>query len=97
MLRFDSLDTDAQRSITGFAIELFLQELGEQHRAPETRQAVAADDAILAFRRGEYERALTCICGVDTATAECTPSSASGKAKGGPSLRELWVRLASAR
>jgi hypothetical protein len=97
MLRFDTLDVSAQRDITGFAIELFLQDLGEQFQAPEEGQALAADDAIAAFQRGDYRYALTYICAGETSTSKPRISPMFAKANAAPSLRDLWRRFACAR
>jgi hypothetical protein len=97
MLRFDALEVDAQKSIAGLAIELFLQDLGEQCGVPDEWQATAADDAISAFYRGEYGYALTCICAGESVRPQRSAPSPVLDAKAHLSLRDLWHRFACAR
>ena len=55
---FANLDSDVQRNITRFTIERFLQELAEQLGAPDQWQVDAANSAITAYQRGEFDHAL---------------------------------------
>jgi hypothetical protein len=97
MLRFPALDVDVQKNITGFAIELFLQDLAEQRHAPDEWQKAAANDAIAAFHRGEYGHALTCIDVGETPPDQRSPLSTFSEEERRLSLRDLWRRFAYAR
>jgi len=61
MLTLDTLDTGLQRNVTRFIIERFLLDLGEQLGPPDRWQIAAANNAIAAYQRGEFDRALRCI------------------------------------
>jgi hypothetical protein len=93
MPRFHALDVDAQRDVAQFAIELFLQELAEQRHAPDGWQKAAADDAIAAFHRGDFEHALTCIDLGETPPDQRSPLSTFSKEERRLSLRDLWQRF----
>jgi hypothetical protein len=96
MSRFQALDVDVQRNVTRFAIEIFLQELAEQLHKPDEWQTAAANDAIAAFHRGEYEHALTCIDVGETPPDQRSPLSTFTEEERGLSLRDLWRRFACA-
>ncbi len=93
MPRFHALDVDVQRNATRFAIELFLQELAEQRHAPDEGQKAAANDAIAAFHRGEFEHALTCIDLGETPPDQRSPLSTFTKEERRLSLHDLWQRF----
>ena len=95
MMHFEAFDIGAQRKVVETAIGIFLQDLGDQLQGPTGRQARAADDAIAAFRHGEYERALTCIGAAEGWTAARGTSPTSASTNGAPSLRDLWRRYAA--
>ena len=61
MLSFYTLDVSVQEKITRFSIEYFLQELAEQLGSPDQWEMAAADSAIVAYQRGEFDHALRCI------------------------------------
>jgi hypothetical protein len=97
MPRFHALDADVQKNITRFAIELFLQELAEQFHEPDEWQKAAANDAIAAFHRGEYEHSLTCIDVGETPPDQRSPLTTFTEEERKLSLRDLWRRFAWAR
>jgi hypothetical protein len=93
MPRFHALDGDVQRNVTQSAIELFLQELAEQRHAPDEWQKVAANDAIAAFHRGEFEHALTCIDLGETPPDQRSPLPTFTEEERRLSLHDLWQRF----
>lgn len=97
MLTFDTLDAGVQRKLTRFAIECFLQELGEQFGSPDQWQLAVANDAIAAYQRGEFDCALRCIS-IGERPPDRRPCSAPvTMQEGNLSLRSLWSCLAEGR
>jgi hypothetical protein len=93
MLSFYELDVSVQENITRFSIEHFLQELAEQLGSPDQWQMAAADRAIAAYQRGEFDHALRCIS-VGEKPAHQRPFLAPFTVEVGElSLRSLWGRL----
>ncbi len=93
MPTFDTLDAGAQRNITRFTIERFLQELGEQFGPPDQWQMAAANRAIAAYQCGEFDHALRCIS-VGEIPPHQRPRSARYTAEIEKlSLRSLWSFL----
>jgi hypothetical protein len=93
MPTFDTLDAGAQRNITRFTIERFLQELGEQFGPPDQWQMAAANCAIAAYQCGEFDHALRCI-----SVGEGPPHQRARSARYTAeieklSLRSLWSSL----
>jgi hypothetical protein len=93
MLTLDTLDAGVQRNVTRFTIERFLQELGEQFGPPDQWQMAAANSAIAAYQRGEFDHALRCIS-VGEKPPHQRPLSAPFTIEVGKlSLRSLWSCL----
>jgi hypothetical protein len=90
MLRFATLDVDVQRNITRFTIERFLQELAEQLGAPDQWQMDAANSAIIAYQRGEFDHALRCISVGEKPPHQRLFSATFNVEVGKLSLRSLW-------
>jgi hypothetical protein len=93
MLTFDTLDTGVQRNVTRFAIERFLQELGEQFGPPDPWQMAAANRAIAAYQRGEFAHAVHCISVGEKPPHQRPPSAPFTIEAGKLSLRTLWSCL----
>jgi hypothetical protein len=93
MFTLDTLDTGVQRNVTRFTIEGFLLDLGEQLCPPDGWQIAAANNAIAAYQRGEFDHALRCII-VGEKLPHQRPLSAPFTIEAGKlSLRSLWSRL----
>jgi len=93
MLSFYTLDVSVQEKITRFSIEYFLQELAEQLGSPDQWQMAAADRAIVAYQRGEFDHALRWIS-VGEKPAHQRPFLEPFPIEVGElSLRSLWSRL----
>jgi hypothetical protein len=93
MLSFYALDVSVQEKITRFSIEYFLQDLAEQLGSPDQWQMAAADRAIVAYQRGEFDHALRCIS-VGEKPAHQRPFLEPFPIEAGElSLRSLWGRL----
>jgi hypothetical protein len=97
MPRFHDLDVDVQKNLTWFAIELFLRDLSDQRHAPDRWQKAAANNAIAAFRYGEYGHALICIHIGETPPDQRSPLSTFTEEERRLSLHDLWRRFVYAR
>ena len=93
MPSFYALDVSVQEKIARFSIEYFLQELAEQLGSPDQWQMAAADRAIVAYQRGDFDYALRCIS-VGEKPAHQRPFLEPFPIEVGElSLRSLWGRL----
>jgi hypothetical protein len=93
MFTLDTLDTGVQRNVTRFTIERFLLELGDQLGPPDQWQIAAANSAIAAFQRGEFDHALRCISAGEKPAHQRPVSTPFTIEVGKLSLRSLWSCL----
>ena len=93
MLRFAALDAGVQRNITRFTIECFVHELAEQLGPPDQWQMDAANRAIAAYQRGEFDHALRCISAGERPPHQRPFSATLTVEVGKLSLRSLWSNL----
>lgn len=93
MLSLDTLDTGVRRYVTRFTIERFLLELGEQLGPPDQWQIAAANSAIAAYQRGEFDHALRCISVGEKPQHQRPLAAPFAIEVGKLSLRSLWSCL----
>ena len=93
MSSFDALDSDVQKNIARFAIELFLHELSEQYGSPEPWQVAVGARAIAAYQSGHFDLALAYISVVDKNPHQSPLLKVFAEEVNLLTLRDLWARL----
>ena len=74
MVTLSVQDCELRRNRARLAIELFLYELAEDFRSPDQWQLAAADRAVAAYQRGDFDQAFACI-NVEPTSIEVEPIS----------------------
>jgi hypothetical protein len=93
MSSFDALDSDAQKNIARFTIELFLHELSDQYGSPDPWQVAVGARAIAAYQSGHVNLALAYISAADKNPHQRPLVKVFAEEINQLTLRDLWARL----
>ena len=93
MSSFDALDSDVQKNIARFTIELFLHELSEQLGSPDSWQVAVVAQAIAAYQSGHFDLALAYISVADKHPHQRPHLKVFAEEVDQLTLRDLWARL----